>query len=74
MFEFIKVINNDKNYGFSKGMNIGSLHAKYDYIILLNNDTVVSKNWLYPLVKPLILNSKYTCGSPITNNCGNEAK
>ena len=74
MFEFIKVINNDKNYGFAKGMNIGSLHVKYDYIILLNNDTVVSKNWLYPLVKPLILNSNYTCGSPITNNCGNEAK
>ena len=69
----IKIIHNDVNYGFSMGMNIGALNASYDYIILLNNDTIVGKNWLYPLVKPLILNN-YGMGSPITNNCGNEVK
>jgi GT2 family glycosyltransferase len=54
-------------------MNIGALNASYDYIVLLNNDTIVGKDWLYPLVKPLILND-YGIGSPITNNCGNEVK
>jgi GT2 family glycosyltransferase len=69
----IKIIHNDDNYGFAMGMNIGVLNASADYIILLNNDTIVGKNWLYPLVKPLILNN-YGIGSPITNNCGNEVK
>ena len=41
--------------------------------LILNNDTVVGKDWLFPLIKPLILNN-YSCGSPITNNCGNEIK
>ena len=72
-YDFIKVVNNKQNYGFARGMNIGALYSKYEYIILLNNDTVVSENWLYPLVKPLILDN-YNIGSPITNNCGNEVK
>lgn len=72
-YNFIKVINNCKNYGFAKGMNIGAIHCNYELIVLLNNDTIVSKNWLYPLVKPLVLGN-YNCGSPITNNCGNEVK
>lgn len=71
---FIRVVNNDKNEGFARGMNIGALNASFDHIILLNNDTVVSKNWLYPLIKPLILDPNCTATSPITNNCGNEAK
>ena len=69
----IRIIHNDNNYGFAIGMNIGTLYASYDYIILLNNDTILGKDWLYPLVKPLILND-YGIGSPITNNCGNEVK
>ena len=69
----IKLIHNEENYGFAMGMNIGVLNSSHDYIILLNNDTIVSKDWLYPLVKPLILND-YGIGSPITNNCGNEVK
>ena len=72
-YDFISIVNNDKNYGFAKGMNIGMLHSKYQNIILLNNDTIVGENWLYPLVKPIILNN-YHVGSPITNNCGNEVK
>ena len=61
-YHFITVINNKQNYGFAAGMNIGVLHSKYQYIILLNNDTVVSENWLYPLVKPLMLGD-YNMGS-----------
>ena len=69
----IKIVHNKANYGFAIGMNIGALYAKYEYLILLNNDTVVCKDWLYPLVKPLILKN-YSMGSPITNNCGNYVK
>ena len=48
------LIKNDKNYGFAKGSNIGIEYAvdnlKSDYILLLNNDTVVDKNFLSNLI------------------------
>ncbi|MFH0853985.1 MAG: glycosyltransferase family 2 protein [bacterium] len=48
------VIENDRNYGFDKGNNIGMKYALdkgYDYIVLLNQDTAVEPNWLSELVK-----------------------
>jgi len=54
-FGWIDLVQNKKNYGFSKGNNIGIKYAlkKYnpDYFLLLNNDTKVTKNWLTNLVK-----------------------
>jgi len=47
--QFYLVINND-NYGFAKGNNIGIKFALHsldpDYIMLLNNDTVVDRTFL----------------------------
>jgi len=49
------IIKNDRNYGFSGGNNIGINFAirflKPKYILLLNNDTTVDKNFLGELVK-----------------------
>lgn len=49
------LIQNDKNYGFAEGNNIGAEYAlknlKTDYILLLNNDTTVDINFLKELVK-----------------------
>jgi len=49
------IICNDKNYGFAEGNNIGAKYAMKDrklkYIVLLNNDTIVDKNFLKELVK-----------------------
>jgi GT2 family glycosyltransferase len=48
------IIKNSKNYGFTKGNNIGIEYAlKFldpNYILLLNNDTIVKKNFLSELV------------------------
>ena len=41
-----KVILNDENVGFARGVNQGIKIAKGDYICLLNDDTEVSENWL----------------------------
>ncbi|GAB4315513.1 MAG: glycosyltransferase family 2 protein [Methanobacteriaceae archaeon] len=53
--EKLILIKNDKNYGFAEGNNIGirfSLkNLKPDYILLLNNDTVVDASFLLELVK-----------------------
>jgi GT2 family glycosyltransferase len=49
------LIKNSRNYGFTKGNNIGikfvfqNLDA--DYILLLNNDTIVDKHFLNELVR-----------------------
>jgi len=49
------LIKNEKNYGFAEGNNIGMRYAlkalNPDYILLLNNDTVVDKGFLDELVK-----------------------
>lgn len=48
------VIENKKNLGFAGGNNIGIKYAlknNADYVLLLNNDTVVEKNFLDELIK-----------------------
>ena len=51
----IILINNNENYGFAKGNNIAVEYAlnfiNPDYILLLNNDTVVEKSFLLKLVE-----------------------
>jgi GT2 family glycosyltransferase len=52
--DYIHLIKNDKTYGFAGGTNIGikySLeHSKPDYILSLNNDTIVDPKFLDRLV------------------------
>lgn len=52
--DYIHVIENDKNYGFTGGNNIGiryALKKNADYIMLLNNDTIVAPDFLSKLVE-----------------------
>jgi GT2 family glycosyltransferase len=53
--DYIHLIENDKNYGFAGGVNIGMRYAMNDpspdYFLLLNNDTVVAPDFLDQLVK-----------------------
>ena len=50
----LTVIQNDQNYGFAEGNNIAVAYAlsalNPDYVLLLNNDTVVEKDFLDELV------------------------
>lgn len=49
----IKVISSDVNLGFAGGNNEALKHASGEMIALLNNDTVVDKDWLRELVRCL---------------------
>ena len=52
--DYIHAIRNDRNYGFAGGNNIGikrALDGRADYVLLLNNDTVVDESFLSELVK-----------------------
>ncbi len=45
------LIENNTNVGFSKGNNIGIKKAKGEYILLLNSDTLLTKNALNELME-----------------------
>lgn len=51
--EKVKLISLDENLGFSGGNNVGINFANNDnadFIVLLNNDTIVTPNFLTPLI------------------------
>ena len=47
----VKLIENDKNYGYAGGCNRGALEANGDYLIFLNNDTIQDPDWIQNLEK-----------------------
>lgn len=67
------------NHGFSRGCNLGALYAymhKYDYVLFLNNDTVVEPNFLEPLIDTIETNDavipqiRYYHDKKLMWNCG----
>ncbi len=69
----IKAIINDNNLGFAKANNIGIRNAGGEYIILLNNDTVVTRGWVSGVIRHL-KDPLVGMVGPVTNNIGNEAR
>ena len=63
----VKFIIPEKNLGFAKGANLGiqySINAKADYVWLLNNDTIVTKNSLQLLLNSFSINADYVGLTP----------
>ncbi len=62
------IMKNGRNYGFAEGNNIGidfSLKVlKPDFILLLNNDIVVSKNFLIKLINVIKTNKNIAIVGP----------
>ena len=48
--EKLKLYSADKNLGFAGGNNYGLKFCEGDFIVLLNNDVTVERNWLSELV------------------------
>lgn len=56
----------EKNYGFTEGNNRGAKLAHGDFLVFLNNDTEVHRDWLYELVKIMATDPRIgICGSKI---------
>ena len=45
-FPEIKLIQNNKNFGYCEGNNIGIRNANGEFIIILNPDTIVESTWI----------------------------
>lgn len=57
-------IQNPINYGFAAGNNFGLMRARGDYVLLLNNDIEVAKDFMEPLIDKLQQNINIGAVSP----------
>ena len=49
-FPEFRVVRSEQNLYFGGGNNLGVAHAKYDIVVLLNNDMIVKEDFLAPLL------------------------
>ncbi|MCK5417713.1 MAG: glycosyltransferase, partial [Desulfobacterales bacterium] len=63
----IKILQNKNNLGFAAGNNQGMAKARGDYILLLNNDVVVTRGWLQRLLACAEQDSETGIVGPRTN-------
>jgi GT2 family glycosyltransferase len=68
----VKVIFNDQNLGFAAANNQGARVSTGEYLVFLNNDTIVTPGWLGSLM--MHLQTGVGMVGPVTNAIGNEAK
>ncbi len=63
----IEVIRNETNTGFANACNQGIRHTHGDYIVILNNDTIVTPGWLERLLWHMQRDPKVGIVAPSTN-------
>lgn len=64
LFPEIILIKSSQNLGFAGGNNLGIRKAKGEYILLLNNDTEVTPDFLEPMVQKFVHNPLVGAVSP----------
>ena len=77
--QFDKIITfpNQKNLGFTGANNIGIKYAiknDFEYVMLINNDTEVEKNFINPLIELLEKNQNFGAAQPLILNYYNRNK
>jgi GT2 family glycosyltransferase len=70
----VRVLRNAQNRGFAAACNQGLKLARGEYLVILNNDVVVTPGWIRTLVRHLRRDPDVGLIGPITNNIGNEAR
>ena len=63
-FPKVKIILNDKNYGFAGGYNEGLKSVEADIYCLLNSDVEVTENWINPVLNLFDSNSSIAAIQP----------
>lgn len=70
----LKLILNAENRGFSAGNNQAAQAASGEYLVFLNNDTIVTAGWAERLMACLESEPGIGLAGPVTNATGNEAR
>ena len=71
-YHSLKLVLNKSNRGFAGGNNDGIKVSNGNFLILLNNDTLVTDGWLEKLLLPLREDKKIGMVGPVSNSVGNE--
>lgn len=66
--ENVIIIHNEMNKGFSANINIGMNQSKENDVILLNSDTVVTKNWIEKMRACAYSDATIATVTPLSNN------
>lgn len=69
-----RLIENNKNRGFATGCNQGIQASSGEYILLLNNDVVVTEHWLSGMLACLRSRPDTGIVGPMTNNISGTQK
>ena len=67
--DYIKVIRNKENLGFTGGNNVGIKYAMEkgsEFFLILNNDVVVKEDFLEPLVEDMLKDKKIGIIGPVS--------
>jgi len=64
----ITIISNNKNLGFAGGNNLGLGVSRGNYLLLMNNDIVVTPGWLERLINCAERSPKIGIVGPMSNN------
>ena len=64
----------EENRGFPAACNAGLAEARGEYLVLLNNDTVVTRGWATALIAHLARDRRLGLVGPVTNAIANEAR
>lgn len=65
--DHLSLVENGRNLGFAAGCNIGMRQSRGDRILLLNNDVVVTRDWLSGLLECLDREPGAGLVGPMTN-------
>lgn len=60
----IRIIENDRNYGFAEGYNRILSRVEADYFILLNSDVEVPENWIAPVIRLMETDQRIAAAQP----------
>lgn len=67
------LVENCKNIGYTKSANIGLKLSTSDFMILLNSDTVVTKDWAKKMLKIAYSRSNIGIVGPLSNAAGSQS-
>ena len=70
----LTLILNQENRGFAAGNNQAARAASGEYLVFLNNDTLVTPGWAERLIAHMQSDPQIGLVGPVTNSTGNEAR
>jgi GT2 family glycosyltransferase len=63
-FPQVRIIRNDRNYGFAEGYNRVLQQVDADYYVLLNSDVEVPENWIEPVIRMMEIDGQIAVAQP----------